>query len=71
MFCRDITGNQRGKDLFIILGEEQIDLCCFRTLDNQTDTTVTSCQFTASKFWIPERITGTEVCLYSFIKVLN
>lgn len=60
VFCREINDNERGKDLFIILGEEQIDLCCYRTLDNQTDSSVSSAAFTACEFWIPERIIGAK-----------
>lgn len=58
VFCTENPENEKGMDLFIVLGEEHVNLCCFRTSDNHFDPEVSSIRFCASKFWIPSRVVG-------------
>ncbi len=58
IFCRGCLETEKGMDLFILLEEDQVNLCCFRTLDGRNDPEVSSAQFCAAKFWIPERVIG-------------
>lgn len=45
-------------DLFMLMKDEQVNLCCFRTQDNRFDPEVSSAPFCAARFWIPEHVIG-------------